>query len=125
MQDKIHNILSMIAGAVMAIFGLNKFLQFMSMPEMGADASAFMGALGASGWFFPLLAVVEITGGIFLLLNKYRPLGAIVLFPALVGIVLFHLFMDPGGIVVGGVIFLIVLWTIVRNSDRYMHMIKG
>ncbi|MBN2611091.1 MAG: hypothetical protein JXB00_06005 [Bacteroidales bacterium] len=39
-------------------------------------------------WLMPLIAVEEITGGLLFITNKYRALGALILFPVLVGILL-------------------------------------
>ncbi|MGY0650185.1 MAG: hypothetical protein ACW7DU_18880, partial [Paraglaciecola chathamensis] len=60
------------------------------MPEINEAAGATMGAFAATGWLFTLVGLAEIIGGVFTAIPKYRALGAIVLFPVLVGILLFH-----------------------------------
>jgi len=64
-----------------------------------------MGAIMKIGWLFPLIAVAEITGGVLFITNKFRALGAIILFPVLVGILLTHILIAPSGLPIA-----IVLW---------------
>jgi putative oxidoreductase len=64
MKDKIFVILCGLAGLAMVVFGLNKFLNFMPVPEDMPQASkdAF-GHLMGLGWLMPLVTIVEIIGG--------------------------------------------------------------
>jgi hypothetical protein len=72
----------------------------------------------------PLIAIAEITGGILVAIPKTRALGAIVLLPVMVGILVHHLTLDPGNIAIPLVLALINLWAIFDNRHRYMAMIK-
>lgn len=124
MKNKILLAVSSLVGFMMIVFGLNKFAGFMPMPPMPAAAGELMGAFGASGWLIPLIALAEIVGGALLLITKTRALGAIVLFPVIVGIFLFHLVLDPGGLVIGVILLVVNCWIIFENKDKYMPMIS-
>ena len=76
------------------------------------------------GWLMPLIAVAEITGGILFMTNKYRALGAIIIFPVLVGILLTHILIAPSGLPLALVLFAIELWVIIENREKYLPMIK-
>lgn len=125
MKDKILLGVSVLLGLMMAVSGLNKFIGFMQMPEMPEAAGATMGALVASGWIMALIAIAEIVGGILLMIPKTRALGAIVLFPVIVGILLFHLVQAPEGMIMAIVLFAINVWVIFENKEKYMPMING
>ncbi len=88
-----------VVGLIFVVFGANKFLHFMPMPEMAGAAGEYMGGLAAAGYFFPVLALVEIVGGLALLTGKYVPLGITLLAAPIVQILLFHTFLavDPMG----------------------------
>ena len=45
-------IVRILMGAMLIVFGLNKFLQFMSMPPPAPEIGTFMGALFATGYIF-------------------------------------------------------------------------
>jgi hypothetical protein len=87
-------------GLVFTVFGLNFFFHFLPMPPAPPRATAFAGALFASGYLFPLLKVTEVIAGVALLANRFVPLALAVLAPIVVNIVGFHLFLAPAGLAV-------------------------
>lgn len=124
MKSKILLVLSILFGLVMVNFGLNKFFNYIPMPEPTEEQMALFGAFGTIGWIFPLVALIEIVGGILFAIPKYRALGAIVVFPVLVGAVVHHLVHDPAGIGLALVMLLINLWVITDNREKYLILIK-
>jgi len=124
MKNKILLGVSILLGLMMVVFGLNKFAHFMPMPPMPEAAGALMMAFADSGWLIPLIALAEIIGGALLMYPKTRALGAIVLFPVVVGIFAFHLVMEQSGLPMGIVLLAINAWIIFENKDKYMPMIS-
>jgi putative oxidoreductase len=124
MKKKIISILSILFGIMMVNSGLNKFLNYMPMPEMTEPLMAVFGAFMAIKWLMPLVALVEIAGGVLIAIPKTRALGAIVILPVMIGIVVHHLTHDVAGIVIGLVLFLINAWVIIENREKYSPMIK-
>jgi uncharacterized membrane protein YphA (DoxX/SURF4 family) len=82
-------------GLTFAVFGLNGFLGFMPSPPVPEDAGAFLGALGATGYMFPMIKGAELVAGALLLAGRFVPLALILLAPVIVNIVLFHLVLTP------------------------------
>lgn len=85
----------LLLGLVFFVFGLNGFLQFIPLPPLPGPAGSFMGALVATGYFFPVLKVTEIAAGVMLLSNRFVPLALILLAPIVVHIALFHIVLAP------------------------------
>lgn len=75
-------------------------------------------------WLMPLVAIVEIVGGILFITNKYRALGAIIILPVMVGILLTNIVNAPSGLPIAIVLFAINLWVIIENREKYMPMIR-
>lgn len=100
-MDKLCLIARILLGLMFLVFGFNYFFQFMSMPPMPEAAGNFMGALAATGYFFPFLKIVEIICGLLLLIGIFVPLALLMLAPVVLNIVLFHLFLAPGGTLFG------------------------
>jgi putative oxidoreductase len=124
MQQKILNVLCILFGIGMIVFGANKFLNFMPMPEdMPAEQKAAFGALMSLKWLMPLIAIAEIVGGALMLLPKTRALGAIVILPVTVGIVLHNAVFEPSGLAIAGVFAAINIWAIIDNKKKYEPMI--
>lgn len=125
MKNKILFVLCLLNGLMFINSGLNKLFHYIPVP---ADMPEKMKAVGAAfmeiGWLMPLVAVVEIIGGILYIIPKYRALGAIMLFPVVIGILLTHLTAAPEGTPIAVVFLAINLWVIFENRAKYMPMVK-
>ncbi len=124
MTNKILTVLCTLFGLGMIVFGANKLFPFLPMPELTPEQAKIFGAFGTIKWLMPLIAVVEIIGGVLIAFPKTRALGAIVILPIVVGIVIHHLTHDPVGIAIPGVFAAINLWAIIDSKDKYMSMVK-
>jgi len=107
MRQKIDIGVQLVLGLIFFVFGLNGFLEFLPMPEMGETAGTYFGGLAATGYFLPVLKIVEIVGGLLLIVRVFAPLALVLLAPVVVQILLFHLFLDPAGTPMAIVITLI------------------
>jgi len=107
--------------------GLDKFLHYMPMPEdMPEEAKDAFGALMKLPWLLPLVGIVEIVGGLLFILPKTRALGAIVILPIMVGILLHNCTVAPAapGIGIAAVLFLINLWMLIDNREKYKTLLS-
>jgi uncharacterized membrane protein YphA (DoxX/SURF4 family) len=125
MKNKILLVVGILFGIMFINAGLNKFLNYMPVPaDLPEDMMKMMGAFMQIEWLMPLIAVAEIAGGILFMIPKYRPLGAIVIFPVMIGIVLTNLTAAPSGLPIALVLLAINLWVIVENWKKYLPMIQ-
>ncbi|MBI3510268.1 MAG: DoxX family protein [Bacteroidetes bacterium] len=125
MKKKILFVVSLLFGLMFINSGLNKFFNYMPMPkDMPENMMKLFGAFMTIGWLMPLIAVAEIAGGILFITNKYRALGAIIIFPVLIGILLTHIMYAPSGLPIALVLFAIEIWVIIENREKYLPMIK-
>jgi len=106
----------LLLGLIFVVLGLNGFLNFLSMGPMPSGlAGQFIGALVLSHYFW-VVAGLQVVGGALLLVNRFVPLGLVLLGPVIVNILLYHLFMNPAGI--GLAIVVTILWFIVFYRHR-------
>jgi len=125
MKKKILMGISILFGMMFINSGLNKFFNYMPIPEnMPENMMKVMTAFMEIGWLMPLIAVAEIAGGILFITNKYRALGAIIIFPVMIGILLTHIITAPSGLPLALVLLAINLWIIIENREKYLPMIK-
>jgi uncharacterized membrane protein YphA (DoxX/SURF4 family) len=96
MTRHLPTIARLLLGAIFFVFGLNGFLGFLPAPPLSPEAGSFMGALAATGYFFPLLKGTEVIAGALLLGNRFVPLALVVLAPIAVQITAFHAFLAGG-----------------------------
>lgn len=99
LSRKVPVIARIFLGALFLLFGLNGFLHFLPMPPVPEKAGAFLGALAASGYMFPLIKGTEVIAGLLLLSGRFVPLALTVLAPVVVNIVAYHAALAPEGLV--------------------------
>jgi uncharacterized membrane protein YphA (DoxX/SURF4 family) len=106
----------LLLGLTFVVFGLNGFLNFLSMGPMPSGlAGQFIGALILSHYYW-VVAALQLVGGVLLLVNRFVPLGLVLLGPVIVNILLYHVFLNPVGI--GLAIVVTILWFIVFYAHR-------
>jgi uncharacterized membrane protein YphA (DoxX/SURF4 family) len=105
-----------LLGLIFVVFGLNGFLNFLSMGPMPTGlAGQFIGALFLSHYYW-VVAVLQIAGGLLLLVNRFVPLALVLLGPVIVNIICYHVFLNPSGAVPAAVVT--VLWLIIFYGNR-------
>ncbi len=124
MKQKIHNVLSILFGLLLINGGLSKFFNYMPEPEGMSEALIKdTAAFAEIEWLMPLVGIAELLGGLLILFSKTRALGAVIIFPVMVGILLTHIFVAPEGLVIAVVIWAILLWIIYENRAKYRHLV--
>ena len=125
MKNKILFVVSLLFGLMYINAGLNKFFNYMPMPEKMPESSVkVMQAFTDIGWLIPLVGIVEIIGGALFITNRYRALGAIIILPVMVGILLTNIFNMPDGLPIAVVLTLINIWALIDNRNKYQSLIK-
>ena len=119
MNSKLIMVLRILLALILLIFGSNKFFHFMPMPPMEGPPADFMGALGKTGYMFPLIALTEITSGALLLINKWKGLALIFVSIISVNIILFHIVLAPEGIALAAVVAVLDIVLIVANWKKF------
>lgn len=104
-----------LLGLVFLIFGLNGFLHFMPMQPPPGLAGQYLGVLFVSHYLVAVF-ILQIAGAVPLLLNRFVPLGLVILGPLIANILLFHALMQPQGLPLA--VAVLVLWLIVFYSVR-------
>lgn len=124
MKRIIQNIVSLLVGLMFINGGLNKFFNYIPIPDdLPEQLVSMNAAMTEISWLLPLVAIAEITGGILFIPNRFRALGAIILFPIMLGILLIHITVAPSGLPVAVTIFLVLLWGMYDNREKYMHLV--
>jgi uncharacterized membrane protein YphA (DoxX/SURF4 family) len=125
MKRKILFIGSLLFGLMFVNSGLNKFFNYMPMPDDTPESmmKMFTGVMEIV-WLLPLIGVAEIVGGILFIIPKYRALAALIIFPIMVGIILTHITVAPSGLPMALILLAIHIWVIVENSEKYKPMIS-
>ena len=124
-----------VVGAIFMVFGANgisdlffghAFIE-MPPPEEGSFIAQYFSVLSSS-YIFKTVKIVEVLGALMLLSGVFLPLGAVLLAPIVVNILLFHLTLEPGEIamaliLVGGET--LIAWAYWDYFKSLFHIRKG
>ena len=112
-------IVRIVLGVALVVFGANKFLHLIPMEAPTGSAGDFMNSLGATGYVFPVIGVLEVMIGILLLMKKWVAFALILLAPISINIVLFHLFLDIPGSPIALLILIFNAILIFKHWQQY------
>src|SRR5260370_33946509 len=92
----------LLLGLISVVFGLNGFLNFLSMGPMPTGlAGQFIGALFLSHYYW-VVAVLQIAGVLLLLANRFVALAVVLLGPVIVNIRCYPVLLNPSGTTTAG-----------------------
>ncbi|KXX70847.1 DoxX family membrane protein [Flammeovirga sp. SJP92] len=97
MKTKALNLIRILLGLFMIVIGLNKFFVFIEIPHPPGSGGTLMDIYMESG-FLKLVGVLEIIGGIGLLLNQFTLIAVTVITAIMFNATVFHILYDPKGI---------------------------
>ena len=117
-------ILCLLFGLIFINAGLDKFIHYMPVPEMDPEMIKIGEAMMSLKWIIPLTGIIEIIGGVLFIIPKTRALGAIVILPVMVGILVHNAIFMPFGLLMAGILFLINLWILYDNREKYKSLIS-
>jgi hypothetical protein len=113
-----------LLGAIFFVFGLNGFLGFLPQPPLAPEGGAFLGALAATGYMFPLIKGTELVAAVLLLSNRFVPLSLALLAPITVNIFAFHALLSPG-LALPAAIIALQLYLAYAYRAQYRSMLQA
>ena len=123
MNPTVVKVLRLLFGVFILIFGINKFAHFLPFPPIPGDGGTLIGIYVSSG-FMKLIGILEILGGLALLVNKYVPLSLTFMVAILFNAAVFHALHDLPNI--AGAVFGLALGLalVYAHSDRFHSLLS-
>ena len=112
-----------LLGLIFVVFGSNAFLHFIPMPPPKGLAGDFMKAMFVSHYFY-LVVVLQIAGGALCLCGRFMPLALTLLGPVIVNILLFHIFLEPSGLLLALVVSALALLLLWQHRQSFAGLLK-
>ena len=124
MKQKIIFVLSLLFGLMFINAGLDKFFHYMPQPtDLPAEMQKMGAAFAQISWLMPLVGFIEILGGLLFIIPKTRALGALVILPVMVGVLLTNIIV-PAGLPIVLPFLAILLWVMYENRQKYLALIQ-
>ena len=124
-KNKVLFVLALLFGLLFIYAGLDKFFHFMPMPkDLPEKMLKAFDAFTEIGWLMPLVGIAELLGGLLIILPRTRALGALIIFPVMVGIALTNIVQDQRGLPLVLVLSAILLWIMYENRAKYLPLFR-
>jgi len=113
-----------LLGMGFIIFGFNIIHPFITTPPLpaGSLAAQFVAVMVPSHWML-LVGVVQLLGGLLVLIGRTAPLGLVLLGPILVNILAFHILIQGGQGIAPGLVFSILEIFLIYSYRSYFRAI--
>jgi putative oxidoreductase len=118
-------IICFLFGLMFINAGLDKFFHYMPIPPLEPELQKVDEAFRTIQWLLPLVGAIEVIGGILFIIPKTRALGALMLLPILIGIMVHTTYWAPEALLIPTIIFLIELFILYENADKYKFIIRS
>jgi len=121
MRSMFTRIVRITLGAGLVSFGAQMIYPYLPIdqPDANTAAGQFLNSLGATGYIFPVVGLLEMLIGILLLINKWVAFALILLAPISVNILLFHLFLEIPGLEIALLIVIFNTILIIKHWPQY------
>ena len=114
-----------LLGLIFVVFGFGYFFMGDMPIDTATPAGKYAAALLATGFFFPVLKIVEGIAGLMLFFKRWTALALVILAPIIVQILLFNIFLDQSGLIVGVVVTLLAAFLAWQNRQRYAPLFRA
>ncbi len=96
----------------------------MPAQEMTGNTQIFMTGLFATGYIMPVVKFLELLSGVAFLTGRLVPLATVVIFPITLNIFLFHVFLEPTGLVIPAILMIGNVFLALYYRDRYQMVLQ-
>ena|SRR5271166_181316 len=121
----IRIILRSLMGLIFVVFGSNMFLHFLPNPPMPAAAMDLFGALFKTGYFIPMIGATQVIAGVLLLTGMMVPFALVLIAPVVVNILMFHLFLAPGGLPLAAIVVALEVILVWMHREAFAPLFSG
>ena len=112
-------IVRILVGGLMLFASLSYFFKFGEQPAPVGDMKTLMDGFMASRYLLPLAKSVELIAGLTIISGKFMKIGAVILVPVTLNILLINVFMMPEGIPIAADLFVGNIFLIYTIWDSY------
>ena len=118
-MNNFNKVVRILLGLVIIVSGANKFTHWINVSFMH-DALNFIVDLTNIGGGFIItgIALIEISLGVLLVVDRFSTFAALALLPLMVAILFFHIVLDLNGILIALVVFSMDVYILIANRER-------
>lgn len=118
-------IVRVLMGLMFAFASIVVLFKLVPQPEQTGNVKIFMDGMTASVYMMTTIKVIELICAVAFLTGKFVPLATVVIFPITVNILLFHVFVEPEGLLVAILLMIGNLFLAWHYRNKYKPLFKA
>jgi uncharacterized membrane protein YphA (DoxX/SURF4 family) len=118
-------IVRVLMGLMFAFASIVVLFKLVPQPEQTGNVKIFMDGMAASVYMMTTIKVIELICAVAFLTGKFVPLATVVIFPITVNILLFHVFVEPEGLLVAILLMIGNLFLAWYYRNKYKPLFKA
>ncbi|EDP72139.1 hypothetical protein FBALC1_13597 [Flavobacteriales bacterium ALC-1] len=122
MSSKVFIYIRLALGILCVVFGINKFTNFLPLTKLTGEAANYFTALSSSK-AMALVGITLIVIGLALIFDKYSALATLILMSISVNAFLFHIVLNPSGIVRTATLLILNSLVLFSYRDKYKTLL--
>ena len=115
-------IVRVLVGLLFVFSSIVVLFDLVPTPELTGRVKIFQDGLDASGYLMSLIKITELICGILFISGRFVPLATVVIFPVVLNIFLFHVFLAPEGLPVAIFLLFATLFLAYANRNHYKNL---
>ena len=118
-------IVRILMGLMFAFASIAFFFKLMPEPVMTGSAKVFNDGIAASVYLMPTVKIFELLCALAFLSGRFVPLATVVIFPIILNILLYHVFLDSAGVPMAVILMLGNLFLAYVNREKYQSILAA
>ncbi len=118
-------IVRVLMGLLFLFASISVLFNLVQQPELTGKTKIFMDGVNASGYLLTLIKVTELLCGIAFVTGRFVPLASVVIAPVIINILLFHIFVDTSGLIVGVLLTAGNIFLAYANWEKYKPLLSA
>jgi len=118
-------IVRILMGLMFAFASIVVLFKLMPQPEQTGNVKIFMDGMTASVYLMTTVKIVELISALAFLSGRFVALATVVIFPINLNILLFHVFLEPSGLIMAILLIFGNLFLAYYYRDKYKSILAA
>lgn len=118
-------VVRVLMGLMFAFASIVVLFKLMPEPVQTGNVKIFMEGMAASVYLMTTVKIFELLCALAFLSGRFVPLAAVVIFPIILNILLFHVFLEPSGLPIAILLMLGNLFLAYYYRDNYKAILAA
>ena len=115
-------IVRVLVGLLLVFSSIVVLFDLVPTPELTGRVKTFQDGLEASGYLIPFIKITELICGILFISGRFVALANVIIFPVVLNIFLFHVFLASEGLPVAIFLLFAILFLAYASRNPYKNL---